>query len=319
MTWAWAWAWALALGAQEPRDWGLMSLRSRAPIYDNRLSYPAGRADVLPAGGGEVVLALSHVNTWAQMRGYFFDGEFSRLELRLAYGLSGATEVALHVAALRRSGGLLDGFIEGFHSLVHVTQSRRDLYPRNALRVATLHEGVARERLGNSGTGVGWLSPVLLLRRRLTPARAPALVGELHLQLPLGAVRRQFAAPGPPLLAALTLAHLVAAWGLMIAPVPGHLYGMPLTPAHKFLLVGLTTALGARISLAAHYLNQDGIVTDAHFLPMHLSTNEFVLGVLWRPPGVRCALFELGLIENAIHDANTADFGVSLAMRLSTG
>lgn len=326
----WALALALAQGPEAawvpgPESWGLLSLRSRAPIYDNRLSYPSGRAAVLPRGAAQGVLALSHVNTWAQMRGYFFDGEFSRLEMRLAYGVTPRTEVALHLAGLRRSGGGMDGFIEGFHRLVHVTQSRRDAHPRNALHVSTERDGATRDHLTHSDTGVGWLAPVAVVRRQLLPSQRTAWVAELHLQLPLGDVRRQYAAPGPSLLMAITLGQPLAGWlqltaasGLMVSPRPGQLYGMPLTAVPKFFLLGLTAALGRRVAVAAHYLNQDGIVTDAHFLPMHLSTNEFVLGVLWRPPWTPRALFELGLIENSIHDANTPDFGVSLAMRLST-
>jgi hypothetical protein len=307
--------------------YGPLTLTSRAPVYDQRLSFATGRVPTLQAKRSDITVGLSHVNTWAQMRGYFFDGEFSRLNVRLAYGVTGRTEVALHLGILRQSGGFLDGFIEGFHALAHVTQSRRDLYPRNTLKVATLRDGQETVRLSNAQTGSGLLHPVVVARYSLMPADSPwLLVGEVHGQIPLGQGRGRLGAPGLNGLLNVTLAislrpwlHFYTAPGVMLAVGSGSLYGMPLASINKMLMVGLEARIARRASLVFHYLNQDGIVEDAHYLPMHLSTHEFVLGVKWQPFRRLPALWELGIIENSVHDANTPDFGATLAIRVLTG
>lgn len=314
-------------GMGQTRLAGGISLRSRAPLFDNRLSYPTGRTSLLRRHASEALLALSHVNTWAQMPAYFFDGEFSRLELRLAFGIDAQTELAVHMAALRRSGGMMDGFIEAFHATLGITQSRRDRYPRNRLRVATREGEHFVEHLGNADGGAQILSPIVVLRRALGPhSLSQALLAELHLQLPLWPDSMGFRAPGPSVLLALSTSHslgarfdLFAAGGAMLSPQASGLYGMPLSKLGKFLLVGAGLSLRPNLRLALHYLNQDGMVEAPRFWPMHLSTNEFVLGVKFGPRAFPAAVFELGIIENSVHDANTADFGVTLAMGIATG
>jgi hypothetical protein len=306
---------------------GGITLRSRAPLYDNRLSYPTGRMKLLRRGQLDGVVALSHVNTWAQMPGYFFDGEFSRLELRLAYGVTPLTEVAVHVGALRRSGGIMDGFIEGFHHLMHITQSRRDLYPRNRLLVATVQNQQEQAYLTDADAGTGLTGPILVVRQGLGgPRERPVLTAELHLQLPLWSELQPFRAQGPTVLLALSTSQRLSGWldvfaagGVMIAPNAGSLYGMPLAGLDKFLVLGLGLRLHERLRLALHYHNQDGIVEAPRFWPMHLSTNEFVLGLKWSPKIWPQGAFELGIIENSVHDANTPDFGGSLAIAFTTG
>lgn len=319
-------AYALA-AADGARLQGGLTLRSRAPLFDYRMSYPTGRQALLRRNGTEAMLALSHVNTWAQMPGYFLDGEWSRLELRLAYGLTARSELGVHLGALRQSGGFMDGFIERFHALMHITQSRRDLYPRNRLRVATLEGGQEAVHISDAQAGTQVLSPVVVLRHGLGPRALPSLVqAELHLQLPLWPDAHGLRAPGPTVLLALsTSLQLIgrlegfAAGGAILAAGAGTLYGMPLSGLGKFLLLGLNLRLRSNLRLALHYLNQDGMVEAPRFWPMHLSTNEFVLGVKWAPRACRGWLFELGIIENSVHDANTPDFGVTLAMGFATG
>lgn len=320
---------AWAHGGSERRLQGSLTLRSRAPLYDNTLSYPTGRTTLLRRHQAEAVLALSHVNTWAQMPGYFFDGEWSRLELRLSYGLAARTEVAAHWGMLRQSGGGMDGFIEGFHALLHITQSRRDLHPRNTLRVATVQGGTTYEALGNQDSGVGLLGPVLLLRHSLGPrGEAAGFFVEGHLQLPglpemLGGARHT---AGLQALLALSTHQPFgsrvtgfAAGGVVLRPWARELYGMPVSGLGKFLLLGINVQLRRNLSLAAHYLTQDGMVETPRFWPMHLSTHEFVLGIKWLPQRLRGWIFEAGIIENSIHDANTPDFGITLATGFATG
>jgi hypothetical protein len=149
---------------------------------------------------------------------------------------------------------------------------------------------------------------------------APHAVAEAHLRAGGLQGLRPFAVGGQELMLALGGKQRIVP-GLELVLVTGSvfglggraaLYGMPLASVDSFLLLGLTVQLHRRVQLAAHYLKQDGIVDAARFWPMHLSTHEFVLGLRYQKATGRSWL-ELGLIENSIHDANTPDFGVTVA------
>lgn len=313
--------------ASHPALTGGLTLRSRAPLYDNRLSYPTGRSALLVPKQWEAAVALSHVNTWAQMPNYFFDGEFSRLEMRLALGTAFHAEVAVHLSALRRSGGSFDGFIEGFHHLLSITQSRRDQYRRDRLRVSTGRGPQEVVHLTDADTGAALLAPTLVARKGFwRGGTRPVFTTELHIQLPLWREAVPYRAPGPSFLLALSTDQalwrwldVMAAGGVIIAPAPGRLYGMPLASISKFLMLGAAFRLHRDLRLVVHYLNQDGMAESPQFWPMHLSTNEFALGLKWAPRAARRWAWELGIIENSVHDANTPDFGVSLAMSVYAG
>src|SRR3954470_17604697 len=120
-----------------PAAFGTLSLESRAPLFDSRISFAGGRLAPLPAGVGELVLAASHVNLWAQMPGYFLDGEVTRAFVRGSFGIGEGTDLSLQLTGMRRSGGFMDRSIEAFHSLFRVTQARRERYPRDQLRLVT--------------------------------------------------------------------------------------------------------------------------------------------------------------------------------------
>ncbi len=164
-------------------------------------------------------------------------------------------EVWAELALVVRSGGFLDGFIEDFHRLFRVTQSRRNLYPRDQLHVATIAADVQTDQLTNHDRGLGLANPVVGAKWQLAgdDGRAPMLAVEAALQLPWGSTGGQFATPRVGGLAALSLAqplgpmfHLDAAFGLVLVPGTYAVYGMVLSEVQKFLLVTLQVRLGSQ-------------------------------------------------------------------------
>lgn len=298
-------------------------MRSRAPIWDNRIAYQPAPLVLVGRGGSGLQVQWSHVNVWAQMPGYFFDGEWTRLQVRWRVGLTEATELTLDAGLLARSGGRLDGAIEGFHRAFGLTQSRRDRYPRDRLRVARQGaDGTFAAALVDQDAGVGLARPALGLRRSLWRGEGGRhLVGELTLGLPLGGVRRQFAAPGAELAASVAAGApllgplaLAAACGATTRFGGGETYGMPLGAVQKHLFLGLTYALGRRWQLALQYLNQDGAVESPRYAPLDRTTHEFALGV--RALVGRRWSFEVAVLENTVHDANTPDVGLAFGVGL---
>jgi hypothetical protein len=314
-----------------PLTWGPLNLRSRAPIFDNRLSYTAGRVAPLRRRAIELTLTFSHVNVWAQMPGYFFDGEWSRADLKAAVGVGRTTEVSAEFGLLRRSGGYMDGLIEGFHGLFGITQARRQNYPRNRLHVATLR-GSEHVWLDDSDAGMGLVSPVLAVKKGLlqpaddaSPRQAahwPTVSADLAVKLPLGHTAAQYASPRMTALADIALQQPIAKWlqvyvtyGLMLSPGTGRMYGMPLSEVQKLLMLAMVFRVATHWTISAQYLNQDGSVEGPNFSPLEQTTHEFGLGFKWAPGADDRWIVQAGLIENTVHDANTPDFGFTLGLQ----
>ena len=308
-----------------PSQWGLLTIRSQAPVFANRLSYTPARLVPLQTGQQDFYVGLTHVNVWAQMPGYFFDGEWTQLSLRGAYGIAKGLELGAELPIYGRSGGFLDGFIMRFHRAFGITQSRRDQFAANVLRVQTTHNAQARTYLTGRDAGTGMGNPIVSLRQTLGRSAcpgAPTLILDAALKLPLGSMARQFATENFAGLVGLALQQRVGTrldvlWGGGIIYSPGTqlVYGMELSWVQKYLFAGLGLALSPHWRIVLQYLNQDGIVERAVYRPLNATTHEFALGVQWAPRTALFWLFEFGIIENSIHDANTPDFGLHLGCR----
>lgn len=314
----------------QPLHWGPLAQRSRAPIFDNRLSYTPGRVAPLGKYRTEVQANWSHVNVWAQMPSYFLDGEFSRLSLRGALGLGHQTELSFELGGIYRSGGYLDGFIEGFHHAFGITQARRLDHPSNRLRVQTSAPGNAHVWLDDAQAGLGASNPVVALKfgvlvpeAGLLRTNMPTVSFDLAVKLPVGSIKDQFASRRITILADLALEQPVTSWmrvfvtyGLMLSPGIAPFYGMPMSEVQKFISLALVFRLAQNWLLSVQYLNQDGAIETAAYTPMERTTHEFGLGVKWAPWHNNAYVLEAGLIENTVHDANTPDFGFSLGARV---
>ena len=303
---------------------GPLFVRSRAPVWDNALSYQPATLATLPRGRSGLQLQLSHVNVWAQMAGYFYDGEWTRLQLRWRVGLGPRDELTLDAGLLARSGGLLDGAIESFHRAFGLTQSRRDRYARNRLRVERHRaDGASSLVLSEADEGVGASKPAIGLRHTLWRGNSgERLLGELTLSLPLGATRRQFAARGAELLGGITAGAplvgpltLYGAFGATVVLWGHDIYGFGRSAVQKFFFLALHCALGPRVQLGLQYLNQDGAVESSHYAPLDKTTHEFALGVR-ALVGAHWSV-EFAVIENTVHDANTPDVGVVLGVAVA--
>ena len=308
-----AWASESSSSSISSSSLGPLTIRSLAPIFPNRLSYTPGRVLPLQPGQIEAMALVSHANIWAQMPGYFFDGEWTRLALRGAYGVACGWEVGAEVALYQRMGGFMDGFIMGFHRLFHVTQARRDRYPRNRLRVDMIDATGTHPQLTEANAGWGLGNPTLAVKKQLSPG----WVAEALLKLPVGSIQNQFATPNFALALDVAVsqslgAHfwLDAAFGLVMSPGEQQVYGLQLALLQKFLSVAVQWRPLASLAVVAQYLNQDGIAESCAARPLNQTTHEFALGIKVAPSGNERLLIEAALLENSVHDANTPDFGM---------
>lgn len=89
------------------------------------------------------------------------DGDLLRTVLHLQFGLIDGLDVQVELPVTHASGGELDSFVEGWHDLFGLPDSRRSSNPRNKFRVdATTPQGTAYE-LDNHGVHLGDV-PILL-------------------------------------------------------------------------------------------------------------------------------------------------------------
>jgi len=106
------------------------------PLMQSINYYPYWQHDILPKGMWTGILQMhySNVYTFNHQRTAFHDFESFSTVIGLRYGLmkNGTLEVFLRHSVI--FGGILDKFIEDFHSTFHLPDADRPLYPRNQVR-----------------------------------------------------------------------------------------------------------------------------------------------------------------------------------------
>jgi hypothetical protein len=124
---------------------GPAQIRDGQLLAQPRLTLPALTPFTLAPGRFELRLSglWSSSFSWTQDvagetpgdRRFLIDGETAILDLTLRRGLGRGVDVGLHVTALGRGGGALDGFIDFWHRLLNAPNGNRPDFLRNAFRV----------------------------------------------------------------------------------------------------------------------------------------------------------------------------------------
>jgi len=132
--------------AEPPR--GPLPLRDGQVLAQPRLSLPAESGQILSPGQSRLRLGLRWSNSFAwtqdapgespRERLFLIDAETAGLDLEWRRGLGRRLEVGLRAQLLWRGGGVLDGFVDGFHrvfAFAGVGDGGRPEFQRNAFRV----------------------------------------------------------------------------------------------------------------------------------------------------------------------------------------
>ncbi len=152
---------------------------------------PAEGGTLTPSGHLEGRVVLDIANNFNKGKNpnetLNFDGETYRTTLALRYGLNKTLEIGLDVPYVAHTGGVFDGFIEGFHNVFHFTNKSRNEVKNNQLDYQYIRNGVTRIDIENSTSGLGDLMMSLgvrLYRDDAPKGRSAAL--RLGLKLPTG-------------------------------------------------------------------------------------------------------------------------------------
>ena len=308
-------------------DWGPLSIHTHAALTNTRLSYTPGRLGALPRGETEVMVAISHTNLWGDAPGYLLDMEMTRYSVRIHHGLGEGFEVDAELGALWRGRGVLDSFIEAFHNALGITQSRRTNFSRNQLSFITRGKAGDVVRLTNDDQRVGMANPVIGLRKELIHQSRgrPGLTVGLNIKLPFGDRNMDIglASGGWDFMLHTALQipiadpiQIFAVIGLVLSPGEELLMGVPTRHVQSVLLLGFEWRISPNLAFDFHFLRHDGVSKTDEFTPLDLAAHEFLVGFKWAPGRTDDLVFELAVIENSIHDANTPDFGIHLAARI---
>jgi uncharacterized protein DUF3187 len=149
---------APAARASEPNlRRGPPGIRDEQLLAQPRLTLPALSPDTLGRGEWAFGVSAQTSNTfsWVQDvpgespgdRRFLIDGEAWTADLSVSRGLTADLDVGARLPVRWRGGGILDGLIDTWHRLLHLPDSGRPLFRRNAFRV----EGIT-----TSGQSFSW-------------------------------------------------------------------------------------------------------------------------------------------------------------------
>jgi len=145
-------------------------------------------ARVLGRGEREVSAVADLTNNYTRSsqgtEGGIFDGETYRVSLDLRYGVTPGVEAGIEIPLVIHSGGFLDGFIEGFHTIFNFSNGGREYVSRNRLLYRYERNGNERFRVDESSGGLGDIrltGGIQLYDDRAEAPRRLALRGALKL------------------------------------------------------------------------------------------------------------------------------------------
>ncbi len=160
--------------------YGPLSVRSQSPFQSLRLGILPRTPSTLTKGQQQLRLGTTWSNIWAnddanfkpdqgEYGRYLLDYESLDASLAYSYGLSDTFEIGVEYEQRWRFGGVMDGFIEGFHDVFGVDQSGRDLVDRNQFNIF-IDPGDGRDpvSLGNQDRGTFARSLLFTLQHNVT-------------------------------------------------------------------------------------------------------------------------------------------------------
>jgi len=293
---------------------GPMDVRTNSPGQSLRLTLPNIVPGTIRPGWGLNVAATTS-NVWlTEERDYILDFEIFDGYIAAHYGINRRLGFGFFFDQRIYYGGILDGFIEGFHDLAGIDQDGRDQWPRYETWIIRRDTGSdtedVNEKLTNNGLGAA-LSYVLT---HGTESWVPALCVN-------GLVRYGLQTPDSPdepldfgasLGAAKRLSERWYAYGQL-----GYMH-FGLTRIDDAMIELKDKALSGMLAVAWHltpdfpvmiqYQFQEGAIKN--LVKLNDPSHEFTIGLKWKMK--HGGVLAFGLVENLLAPDSSADFGVHL-------
>ncbi|MFP4475863.1 MAG: DUF3187 family protein [Desulfatibacillaceae bacterium] len=293
--------------------YGLLRLASQSPFQSLRMAFLPMTPDTLPQSAWEFGLHETLANVWVNENRYHMDYETLHSAASLSYGLLDTVLLELAFEERRLFGGVLDGFIEGFHDVTGIDQDGRDMAPSGDVLIDLRDEDGKRLLYYDGGSSAFTQAFTFSAQHNVTcggdswPAIAYA-----------GTVRYEIwnitgLDQDAPVDLGLSLSVSKRLWDVYLyLALGGVWYGanevqeLDLHRIQVSGLLGVEWNFHERASLLLQYLMTEGRVKDLDAFSD--ATHEVTLGAKVRL--TRGLLLELGLVENVIIYDNSPDFGI---------
>lgn len=272
-----------------------------------------------PKGSWMVQTSYSWVNTWNFNKDYYLiDTEWHHISASLSYMVNQDLEVGMQIPMLGRTGGMADGFIEGFHRTFDFGSVHREDYPRNRSLIEIKQNG---ER-ATYWEGDEWgLSDVSLFTAWTVtqggPYRPGITVGAL-VTFPTGDETHLLGSGELTYLLSILLTKQIAdsPWWLFLGTSVSYsdnreMLGIATRQTQFGGLGGIEFRWNDRLSVIVQSLSLSPIADD--FEEFSRPTSEVNLGVRLRE--VWGGDWDLSLQENVVYYNNSPDIGLHFSYR----
>ena len=306
--------------------YGPLAIRSQSPFQGLRLSIPPRTPSTLAGGEHQVRVATTWTNLWAvdegafdpaggELGSYVFDTESLDVNLSYSYGISDTFEAELAYEQRWRFGGVMDGFIEGFHDLFGLGQAGRDQWPRDRSFIF-IDPGDGGPPLVRDENADKIIAQSLLA----TFQHNVSCGGENHPALSWSATVRSGIGgedlQGGDFDVSVSAAASQRLGNFYVYLTLGYAWfgsdaidGLELEDSQFSILAAGEWRFAPRMSLVLQYLGSEGVTVGLD--PFSEFSHEVVVGWKWELG--QAGVLEIGLLENIVTFDNSPDFGVHAA------
>lgn len=206
---------ALAQDA-EPVRLGLLSQRTRHPLYLLHLQPGPRRARVLEPGVFEVAVQTDWSNVWEKWSRVVAEGgqrqdidmEVVRTALGLRVGLPFGIEVGMEVPLITLVGGIADGTIQAWHRLIKVENGGRDRVRDDRFNYEVFMPNAVDYKVDRPVVmGLGDITTELSVQVLRPHGPVPGVTARVMLKLPTGKYERGLGSGDPDVAAVVHVEH----------------------------------------------------------------------------------------------------------------
>lgn len=297
---------------------GPLTLRGQSAFQFLRLSLIPVGVEPLPAGSWLLSATTTWTNRWAWKKNkYLVDAEVLRVGFAATYGVTDWLGLRIEVPFCVRGGGIMDGFIQGFHDAFGLGQAGRDQFPKDQFEVALWRKDGTQFRLTAEDSGIGLEDMILSSQFRVTEGSRylPQAFLVLHLKVPTGDEGDLYGSGsvdgGVSVLLAKRIWKFFGYVSAQYTRFGGiEIAGIPMRADQISVLTALEYPWCDRISLVVQELVNTGAARD--FYQFSEASHEISFGA--KVETMAGTVFEMGLIENLFRFDNSPDFGVHFGL-----
>lgn len=293
---------------------GPLTLRGQSAFQFLRLSLIPVGVEPLPAGSWLLNATSTWTNRWAWKKNkYLVDAEVLRVGFAATYGVTDWLGLRIEVPFCVRGGGIMDGFIQGFHDAFGLGQAGRDQFPKDRFEITLWRKDGTQFGLTAEDSGIGLEDMILSSQLRVTEGGRylPQAFLVLHLKVPTGDKGDLYGSGsvdgGLSILLAKRIWKFFGYVSAQYTRFGGkEIAGIPMRDDQISVLTALEYPWCDRISLVVQELVNTGAARD--FYQFSEASHEITFGC--KVETVAGTVLELGLIENLFRFDNSPDFGV---------